>query len=82
MLYLRGWIAKTLWSGGASLGIAIISGILSLVLAALGDRSGADAVRGVALVSLAVLALSVIALVVILAFNELHRDGSPPSRER
>ena len=75
---LRVWIARALWSGGVSLGIAVLSGLLSFVLTALGDRTGADAVRGVTLVAMSVFVLSVIALVVILAVNELHR-GEPPS---
>ncbi len=76
---LRVWIARALWGGGASLGIAVLSGLLSFVLTSLGDRTGADAVRGVTLVALSVFVLSFIALVVILAVNELHR-GNPPSR--
>ena len=79
---LKVWIAKALWSTGGSLGIAIVSGMLSLVLTSLGDRNGAEAVRGVTLVSLAVFALSLIALVVILAVNELHRRDPPPSGEQ
>jgi len=75
---LRVWIARALWSGGGSLGIAIVSGMLSLVLMSLGDRTGSEAVRGVTLVSLAVFALSLVALVVILAVNEVRR-GDPPS---
>ncbi len=77
---LRVWIASALWSGGASLGITIVSGMLSLVLISLGDHAGSEAVRGVTLVSLAVFALSLVVLVVILALNELHRSD-PPSRE-
>ena len=75
---LREWIARALWSGGVSLGIAVIAGLLSFVLTALGDRTGADAVRGVTLVALSVFVLSFIALVVMLAVNELQR-GEPPS---
>ena len=75
---LRVWIARALWSGGASLGIAVISGLLSFVLTSLGDRTGAEAVRGVTLVALSVFTLSFVALVVILAVNELRR-GDPPS---
>ena len=78
----REWIARALWSGGTSLGIAVISGLLSLVLTALGDRTGADAVRGVTLVALSVFVLSFLALVVILAVNELHRSDPPSGGDR
>jgi hypothetical protein len=73
---LRPWIARTLWGGGVALGISIVSGLLSLVLAASGDGAGADAVRGVALVATTVFALSFLALVVILALNELRHSES------
>ena len=70
---LRPWIARALWSGAASLGIGLIAGLLSLVLRAAGDGSGAAAVRGVMLVAISVCGLAVVALVVLLAANELQR---------
>jgi uncharacterized membrane protein len=75
---LREWIARLLWTGGTSLGIAVLAGLLSVVLAALGDGTGADAVRGVALVAVSVFVLAFVALVVFLAVNELDRDKPPP----
>lgn len=73
----RLWIARILWCGAASLGIALLSGMLSVVLKTLGDPSAAEAVHGVTLVSSVLFALAVVALVVILAFLELQR-GDPP----
>ena len=72
---LRPWIARALWSGAASLGVGLIAGLLSLVLNAAGDGSGAAGVRGVLLVSLSVCGLAVVALVVLLAANELQRPN-------
>lgn len=77
---MRIWIGRTLWSGGASLGIAIVSGLLSLVLRALGDRSAAEAVNGVTLVTLTVFVLAVVLMVVLLALCELQRN-TPESRQ-
>ncbi|MEK6259562.1 MAG: hypothetical protein AABP62_13170 [Planctomycetota bacterium] len=70
---LRPWIARALWSGAASLGIGLVAGLLSLVLKATGDGSGAAAVRGVMLVAMCVGGLAVVALVVLLAANELQK---------
>lgn len=70
---LRPWIARALWCGSASLGIGLISGLLSLVLRATGDGSGAAAVRGVMLVAISVCGLAVVGLVVLLAANELRK---------
>ena len=72
---LRPWIARALWSGAASLGIGLVAGLLSLVLKAAGDGSGATAVRGVLLVSISVCGLAVLALVVLLAANELQKPN-------
>ncbi len=72
---LRPWIARALWCGAASLGIGFVAGLLSLVLKAAGDGSGAAAVRGVLLVSVSVCGLAVVALVVLLATNELHKPN-------
>jgi len=79
---LRIWISRALWSGSAALGIAIVSGLLSLVLRALGDRSAADAVNGVTLVTLTVFALSLIVLVVLLSLCELQRSDHPSGDQR
>lgn len=62
-----------MWSGGISLGIGSLSGLLSLVLSSVGDRSGAEAVRGVTLVAATTGMLALIALVVILAVKELQQ---------
>ena len=70
---LRPWIARALWSGAASLGISLVAGLLTLVLTAAGDGSGAAAVRGVMLVSISICGLAVVALVVLLAVNELQQ---------
>jgi hypothetical protein len=70
---LRQWIVRALWTGGAALGIGILSGVLALVLSAVGDQTGAEAVRGVLLVALSVFGLALVSLVVILAINELLR---------
>lgn len=78
---LRIWIVRALWSAAGSLAIGLVSLLLSLVLAGLGDQSGAAAVRGITLVSLAVFAVCLITLVAILAVRELQRDD-PPSGER
>lgn len=72
---LRPWIARALWSGAASLGIGLVAGLLSLVLKAAGDGTGASAVRGVMLVATCVCGLAVLALVVLLAANELQRPN-------
>lgn len=71
---MREWIARALWSGAAALGLAILSGLLSLVLLALGDRTGAESVRGVTLVTLFVFTLDIVVLVVLLAACELRRS--------
>jgi len=73
---LQLWIARALWAGGASLGIGALSGVMSLVMSSLGDRTGAEAVRGVTLVAAAVFALALVALVVLLAVTELKREDS------
>ncbi len=77
---LKVWIARALWSAAASLAIGIVSMLLSVVLAGLGDQKGAEAVVGVCLVSAAVFTVSLITLVAILAVRELQRDD-PPSAE-
>ncbi len=79
---LRMWISRTLWSGGVAFGIAIVSGLLSLVLRALGDRSAADAVNGVTLVTLTVFVIGLIVLVVLLALCELQRSQQPMGDDR
>lgn len=76
---LRFWIARTLWADGISLAIAVISGLLSLVLAESGDLSAAKAVFGVTLVSLTVFVLGLATLVIILALNELQRTDASRS---
>ncbi len=75
---LRSWIARALWSGTASLGIGFVAGLLSLVLKAAGDHSGAAAVRGVMLVAITVFGLTIVSLVVMLAAKEViaPTDGS------
>ena len=70
---LRPWIARALWSGAASLGISLVAGLLTLVLTAAGDGSGAAAVRGVMLVAITVCGLSALSLVVLLAALELQK---------
>jgi Na+/melibiose symporter-like transporter len=72
---LHRWIARALWSGAASLGIALVAGLLSLVLKSAGDDSGAAAVRGVMLVSVSVCGLTALALVALLAVNELQKPS-------
>jgi hypothetical protein len=72
---LRPWIARALWSGAGSLGIGLLSGLLSLVLKAAGDGSGSAAVRGVMLVAISVCGLSVLSLVVLLAAIELQKPN-------
>ena len=71
---LRRWILRSLWSGGVSLGIGLLSGLLSVVLGALGDGKGVDAVHGVTLVAFSVFGIALVTLVVILAVNELARE--------
>ncbi|MBS0203683.1 MAG: hypothetical protein JSS49_12330 [Planctomycetes bacterium] len=78
---MRIWIARTLWIGGAALAISLLAGLLSLVLMTLGDQSGAEAVRGVTLVTLAVFILDFTGLVVLLAVCELQRR-EPPDRNQ
>lgn len=73
----RLWIARALWIAAGSLCVAVVSGLLSLVLGALGDASGAEAVRGVALVMTTVFVLAIVALVILLAINELRRSEPP-----
>jgi len=75
---LHPWIARVLWSGAAALGVGFIAGMLALILRSVGDASGAMAVRGVMLVSVAVFTLSLVSLVVLLAVNELTRSNQPP----
>ncbi len=75
---LHSWIARALWSGAVALGIGLIAGMLALILRSVGDKSGAMAVRGVMLVSVAVFTLSLVSLVVLLAVNELTRSNQPP----
>ncbi|MCX7406901.1 MAG: hypothetical protein NTZ32_02355 [Planctomycetales bacterium] len=75
---LHSWIARVLWSGAVALGIGFIAGMLALILRSVGDASGAMAVRGVMLVSVAVFTLSLVSLVVLLAVNELTRSNQPP----
>lgn len=79
---LRYWIGRVLWSCGAALGIAIVSGLLSLVLRGLGDRAAADAVNGVTLVTLTVFVIGLIVMVVLLAVCELQRDQQAPGDDR
>ena len=74
---LRPWIVRALWSGVASLGIGLVAGLLSLVLKAAGDGSGAAAVRGVMVVSISICGLAVLSLVVLLALNELQKPSDP-----
>ncbi len=75
---LHSWIARVLWSGAVALGIGFIAGMLALILRSVGDASGAMAVRGVMLVSVAVFTLSLVSLVVLLAVTELTRSNQPP----
>lgn len=75
---LHSWIARVLWSGAVALGIGFIAGMLALILRSVGDASGAMAVRGVMLVSVAVFTLSLVSLVVLLAVIELTRSNQPP----
>lgn len=75
---LHSWIARVLWSGVVALGIGFIAGMLALILRSVGDASGAMAVRGVMLVSVAVFTLSLVSLVVLLAVIELTRSNQPP----
>lgn len=75
---LYSWIARVLWSGAVALGIGFIAGMLALILRSVGDASGAMAVRGVMLVSVAVFTLSLVSLVVLLAVTELTRSNQPP----
>lgn len=60
------------------MGIGFIAGMLALILRSVGDASGAMAVRGVMLVSVAVFTLSLVSLVVLLAVTELTRSNQPP----
>jgi len=76
----RMWIGRTLWIGGSSLGIGIVSGLLSVVLGALGDSMAAEAVRGVTLVALTIFTVTFVTLVFVLALIELQRSESPPDR--
>ena len=75
---LHSWIARALWSGAVALGLGFIAGMLALILRSVGDASGAMAVRGVMLVSVAVFTLSLVSLVVLLAVIELTRSNQPP----
>lgn len=75
---MHSWIARTLWSGTAAVGIGGIAGMLTLILRGVGDVSGAMAVRGVLLVSVAVFGFSLVTLVVLLAVNELSRSTQAP----
>ena len=75
---LHSWIARVLWSGAVALGIGFIAGMLALILRSVGDASGAMAVRGVMLVSVAVFTLSLVSLVVLLVVTELTRSNQPP----
>ncbi len=52
--------------------------MLTLILRGVGDVSGAMAVRGVLLVSVAVFGFSLVTLVVLLAVNELSRSTQAP----
>ena len=77
---MHSWIARTLWSGAAALGIGIIAGMLSLILRTVGDASGALAVSGVLLVAATVFILSMVLLIVLLAVNELSRASQPSEK--
>jgi hypothetical protein len=76
---LRTWIARALWSGAVSIGIGLVAGLVSLVLKAAGDHSGAAAVRGVMFVAVTVFGLTIVSLVVMLAVAEVLRasDDAP-----
>lgn len=77
---MHSWIARTLWSGAAAFGIGFIAGMLSLILRAVGDVSGALAVSGVLLVAATVFILSMVSLIVLLAVNELSRASQPSEK--
>ena len=79
---LRASLLRTLWIGGILLALLAITGLLWAWLSALGDQSGADAVRGIACVIIALTATDVLTLLVLLTLailRMLERDANSSS---
>ncbi len=76
---LRPYIRGTLWAGGLLLIALVVSGVLRLILDAVGDQPGSQGTKGVALVAIVGLVLDVLTLNVLLALCELTRPNAGPS---
>lgn len=76
MRHTRFWIGRLFWTGAALTFVALLAGVISLVLRAVGDRNGASGVWGVFLVAASAWVIDFVSLVALLAWQAMS-DGDP-----
>lgn len=72
----RIWIGRLFWTGAVLTFVGLLACAISLVLLAVGDRSGASGVWGVFLVSASAWVINFVSLVALLAWRAMQ-ESSP-----
>ncbi len=70
------WIRRSFWTAAVLTFAAFLAGAITLVLCAVGDRSGTVGVWGVFLVAAVAWIVNFVGLVALLAWRAMHEDDS------
>lgn len=76
MKHSRFWIGRLFWTGAVLTFVALLACVISLILRAVGDDSGASGVWGVFLVAASAWVIDFVALVALLAWQAMQETDS------
>lgn len=82
MRHTQIWIGRLFWTGAVLTFVGLLACAISLVLLAVGDRSGASGVWGVFLVSATAWVINFVSLVALLAWRAMQDSNSDNSAPR
>lgn len=78
----RTWIGRLFWTGAALTFVGLLACVITLVLLAVGDRSGATGVWGVFLVSASAWVINFVSIVALLAWRAIQESNSDNTSSR
>ena len=82
MQHTRTWIGRLFWTGAVLTFVGLLACVISLVLHAVGDSSGASGVWGVFLVAASAWVMNFVSLVALLAWRMMHDTNSDNTSPR
>lgn len=78
----RIWIGRLFWTGAVLTFVGLLACAITLVLLAVGDRSGAIGVWGVFLVSASAWVINFVSIVALLAWRAMQESNSDNTSSR